>query len=408
MVVEQRLLAADEAEARLPATAPDPTRGDDRVPAVPDAVLIAVPADEDDPFVGDVVLLLQARYAQRAQEGVDAGGYDAEARKKSARRHFGTALASVFDWCVLKVRELILGACHRILGGRGDTGQRVQASLERVCADPLQPVGAMRHLASNLAAQIESGRAPFDDVRDRPGESIVPHVAQPPAGGTDTVAKLPLEGLDSLACRTWMAEQEPRQDSCNFATREAIEANGLRLRDGAEGVTLPSGDASGAGRVVYHVRQVDRSYDARRQAFRALDEEPPPLFDGGTAETVARRCGAQLIEVSTEPIGIKAVRSLVLCCDEKTQCRALERTQPGLPLGPGPYPDADMDCAHDTVRVHQQVASLGAKGAIGLSGALPGSVPVARRSDAGRGGPVGRDVLLRAGRAQGHRRRRLG
>ena len=28
-------------------------------------------------------------------------------------------------------------------------------------------------------------------------------------------------------------------------------------------------------------------------------------------------------------------RALVLCCDEKSQCQALERTQPGLPLGTG-------------------------------------------------------------------------
>ena len=28
-------------------------------------------------------------------------------------------------------------------------------------------------------------------------------------------------------------------------------------------------------------------------------------------------------------------RALVLCCDEKCQCQALERTQPGLPLGVG-------------------------------------------------------------------------
>jgi len=28
-------------------------------------------------------------------------------------------------------------------------------------------------------------------------------------------------------------------------------------------------------------------------------------------------------------------KALVLCCDEKTQCQALERTQPGLPLGMG-------------------------------------------------------------------------
>ena len=29
------------------------------------------------------------------------------------------------------------------------------------------------------------------------------------------------------------------------------------------------------------------------------------------------------------------VRAMVLCCDEKSQCQALERTQPGLPLGQG-------------------------------------------------------------------------
>jgi len=29
------------------------------------------------------------------------------------------------------------------------------------------------------------------------------------------------------------------------------------------------------------------------------------------------------------------VNAMVLCCDEKTQCQALERTQRGLPLGIG-------------------------------------------------------------------------
>ena len=28
-------------------------------------------------------------------------------------------------------------------------------------------------------------------------------------------------------------------------------------------------------------------------------------------------------------------KALILCCDEKSQCQALERTQPGLPLGVG-------------------------------------------------------------------------
>ena len=34
-------------------------------------------------------------------------------------------------------------------------------------------------------------------------------------------------------------------------------------------------------------------------------------------------------------IGHPPDKALVLCCDEKSQCQALERTQPGLPLGIG-------------------------------------------------------------------------
>lgn len=32
-------------------------------------------------------------------------------------------------------------------------------------------------------------------------------------------------------------------------------------------------------------------------------------------------------------------KALVLCCDEKSQVQALERTQPGLPLGDRSYPN---------------------------------------------------------------------
>ena len=39
-------------------------------------------------------------------------------------------------------------------------------------------------------------------------------------------------------------------------------------------------------------------------------------------------------------------RALVLCCDEKSQCQALERTQPGLPLGMGHVRTA----THDYIR----------------------------------------------------------
>ena len=43
-------------------------------------------------------------------------------------------------------------------------------------------------------------------------------------------------------------------------------------------------------------------------------------------------------------------QALVLCCDEKSQCQALERTQPGLPLGVGPLRTRTHDSTgHGTV-----------------------------------------------------------
>ena len=43
-------------------------------------------------------------------------------------------------------------------------------------------------------------------------------------------------------------------------------------------------------------------------------------------------------------------RALVLCCDEKSQCQALERTQPGLPLGAGHIGTSTHDYRrHDTI-----------------------------------------------------------
>src|ERR1051325_1429542 len=39
-------------------------------------------------------------------------------------------------------------------------------------------------------------------------------------------------------------------------------------------------------------------------------------------------------------------KALVLCCDEKSQCQALERTQPPLPLGKGHI----KTCTHDYIR----------------------------------------------------------
>lgn len=48
-------------------------------------------------------------------------------------------------------------------------------------------------------------------------------------------------------------------------------------------------------------------------------------------------------------------RALVLCCDEKSQCQALERTQPGLPLGLGQI----QTRTHDYIR-HGTIALFAA------------------------------------------------
>ena len=55
-------------------------------------------------------------------------------------------------------------------------------------------------------------------------------------------------------------------------------------------------------------------------------------------------------------------RSLVLCCDEKTQCQALERTQPGLPLGRGHIRTQTHDyIRHGTVTLFAALSYLEGK-----------------------------------------------
>ena len=55
-------------------------------------------------------------------------------------------------------------------------------------------------------------------------------------------------------------------------------------------------------------------------------------------------------------------RALVLCCDEKSQCQALERTQPGLPLGLGHVRTATHDyIRHGTVTLFAALNYLDGK-----------------------------------------------
>lgn len=55
-------------------------------------------------------------------------------------------------------------------------------------------------------------------------------------------------------------------------------------------------------------------------------------------------------------------RALVLCCDEKSQCQALERTQPGLPLGIGHVRTATHDyIRHGTLTLFAALSYLDGK-----------------------------------------------
>ncbi len=55
-------------------------------------------------------------------------------------------------------------------------------------------------------------------------------------------------------------------------------------------------------------------------------------------------------------------RSLVLCCDEKSQCQALERTQPGLPLGVGEIRTKTHDYKrHGTITLFAALSYLDGK-----------------------------------------------
>lgn len=69
------------------------------------------------------------------------------------------------------------------------------------------------------------------------------------------------------------------------------------------------------------------------QRLRAANDIKPHL-----SRTFKLSTGKQFETKFWDVIGLyldPPEKALVLCCDEKSQCQALERTQPGLPLGVG-------------------------------------------------------------------------
>ena len=106
--------------------------------------------------------------------------------------------------------------------------------------------------------------------------------------------------------------------------------------------------------------------DERKEKVITLATQPPPNKTRWSVRSMARKIGVspasvqriwaaneikphviRTFKLSSDPnfeakfwdvIGLylnPPDRALVLCCDEKSQCQALERTQPGLPLGIG-------------------------------------------------------------------------
>jgi transposase len=79
-------------------------------------------------------------------------------------------------------------------------------------------------------------------------------------------------------------------------------------------------------------REVGISPDSVHRIWRANDIKPHLV------ETFKVSNDKHFEEKFWDVIGLyldPPERALVLCCDEKSQCQALERTQPGLPLGVG-------------------------------------------------------------------------
>ena len=212
--VEQVSRATDEVEIQLPTT-PNPERRGCRVSVVFDAMLNAVPAEDDDPFVGDVVFLLKARYAQRTLEGVSEGGYDAAAREESARRHFGSAVVDAMKWCVQMVREILLAACHKILGGGGESGERVQASLEGARAERQAQQSAVESAAQNVAIDVNA----FSQSALGDGRDPVSALEEATAPRRKVLEEAQAAGVDFQKV---FAEAEEKQKDSGFAAIEAV------------------------------------------------------------------------------------------------------------------------------------------------------------------------------------------
>ena len=292
VAVEQRLRAGDAGEVLLPTTAPDAEhRPDYLVPAVPDAALDQAVTADDPLFVQDVVFVLRERYAHRAQDAEN--GYDAAARTASQQRYLGSALASALQWCVLKIRELILKACHKVLGGHGEAGERVQASLETA--------GAARQThqraAESAAAEVVIDVKAFCEAARADGRDQVAALEEETARRQQVLAAAEAVGVD------YKAEYATAEEKAAGSGFDAIAEETERCQEVisyAEVIGFPIqrldaiwGDAeakrAGSGYTVVRVECVRTK--AREEVLKVLPFEAPDRAHPG----------ARVVAVSSEP-----------------------------------------------------------------------------------------------------------
>jgi transposase len=126
-----------------------------------------------------------------------------------------------------------------------------------------------------------------------------------------------LEGLEGLSDKAGRGRKpslplETVQRVITQATRPPVGRSRWSVRSMAKAVGI-SHDS---------VRRIWQDHDIKPHLTRTFKLSTDPLFE----------------EKFWDVIGLylnPPEKALVLCCDEKSQCQALERTQPGLPLGIG-------------------------------------------------------------------------
>ena len=106
-------------------------------------------------------------------------------------------------------------------------------------------------------------------------------------------------------------------------------------------------------------REVGISADSVHRIWRANDLKPH------LTETFKVSNDKRFEEKFWDVIGLyldPPEKALVLCCDEKSQCQALERTQPGLPLGIGHVRTSTHDyIRHGTITLFAALSYLDGK-----------------------------------------------